>query len=755
MSCSRSVLLYLSGVLLLGGVTGLVPSSAVAQSEGTLRGIVSASDDGRPLQGANVVLRTAEDSLAQAASTDSDGYYQLADLPPGRYRLRVSFVGFSTYRDTLRLDAGVRNRNVTLTPEEQAIGEVEVKAERGGDQQPAGLETVDATDLGRVVTPGPTGDLASYLQTRPGIVSVGDRGGQLYVRGGTPSQNLVLVDGISIVKPFHISSRYSAFPESIVKSADVHAGGFGAEHAGALSSVIDVSLREGNMKQYEASAGGGPFLATTLVEGPIDRGSESFLGVFRHSLVEHTADPLSGKKAPLRFYDLTGRYSLQTDRSSCSVTAMRTFDRGRINPDRNSVLRWTNNAVGSRCLLFGKDLSHAVTVNLAYTGYQNSAGPSGSPERTSSVQKAYASLRKKQDLLGGTFDVGVKWRLSKYGYDLGDKFTALESEDFRLSRIGLHAGFDWRIGDRVKVSPSVATQYGLIRNIPTYEPRLQVAFRPDGTSRQEFSLAVGKYNQLIEGITDERDAGSVFTVWTSVDRSAELPEAWHGILGYQRQIGSVLDVGLEGYVKTLRNIPIPRWTPVARFNTRTTSGQGLVYGADLRAVVETGPLYFFLGYGWSEVNYESETEPLGAWIGGEVFSFSPAHHRRHQVNAVASYELGDFTLNANWALGTGRPFTKLYGYSLALLPVEEPENSPGTAQTLYSRPYGGRLPATHQLDLSLGRTFDLAPGLSLETKIGTINTYNRSNIFYYDLNTLDRINQAPFFPYVSLRALLN
>jgi hypothetical protein len=175
-------------------------------------------------------------------------------------------------------------------------------------------------------------------------------------------------------------------------------------------------------------------------------------------------------------------------------------------------------------------------------------------------------------------------------------------------------------------------------------------------------------------------------------------------------------------------------------------------------VLDTGPFYLFLGYGWSKVRYEADTEALGAWVDGKVFSYSPAHDRRHRVNAVASYEMGGFTLNANWSFGTGRPFTKLYGYDLALQ-VETLEQKPtldsGRALTLFGRPYGGRLPGTHRLDLSLTRMFSLSSRLSLEAKIGTINTYDRSNVFYYDLNTLDRINQTPFLPYFSLRAVVN
>ena len=748
-------------LLLLGGSIGVCavgPSPAIGQSGGTLRGIVTSAGDGRALQGANVVLRTLEDRLVEATATDLDGYYELEGVPAGRYQFRVSFVGFAAHRDTIDVEGSGTRVNVVLTPQEQSLEGVRVEADRGAANRQAGVQTVGAAGLDRVPTPGPSGDLASYLQTLPGVVSGGDRGGQLYVRGGTPSQNLVQVDGLSIVKPFHISNLYSAFPQEIVKSADIHAGGFGAEYLGALSSVIDVTLREGNMEEYVASASSSPFLASTRVEGPIEEGSESFLGVVRHSLIRHTADPIVGDAVPLRFYDATGRYSLRAPDATCSFTGMRTFDRGEINPERNTVLQWTNTTVGGNCLFFGEQLAHALDVNVGYTSFRNSAGTRAAPERSASVRKGYFSVEREQDLWRGTIDFGGRWALSKYGFTLGEKFTALESNDLYVNQLqGFLAG-RWEIGDRLTVSPSVGTQYQTVAGVPTLEPRLRLAYRPGGADRQALTLAVGKYNQAIEGITDERDAGTVFTVWTPSTDEQGIPEALHGILGYRRQFGSVVEVSVEGYGKKLNDIPVPKWTPVARLNTETTPAGGVVYGADLQSELTLGSFYLFLGYGWSNVTYRADSGTLGAWVQGDIVEYTPSHDRRHQVSAVASYEIGGVTANLNWEFGTGRPYTRLYGIDLALRAStldESPTTDAGTALTLFDRPYGGRLPPYHRLDLSLERSFEVMPRLSLEVKLGTINTYDRNNIFYYDVRTLSRVDQTPLLPYVSLRAQIN
>jgi hypothetical protein len=723
-----------------------------------LRGVVTSEADGRPLPNSNVVLRTPEDSLVEATTTDVDGYFAFDDLLPGRYHFSVSFVGYESYRDTLQLEGGRTQKSVAIAPQNQALDEVTVEAERGRARREAGLQTVDAETVGRVPTPGPGGDLAAYLQTLPSVTSTGDRGGQLYVRGGTPSQNLIRVDGLSIINPFHISGLYSAFPEEIIQSADVYAGGFGAEYMGALSSVIDVRLRDGNMKEYGGSASVSPFITSAMVEGPIDRGDESFLGLVRYSLMENTSEVLTGQRAPLRFYDLTGRYSAQLENARCSLTGLHTFDQGRINPERETVLAWKNTTIGGRCLLFGERLGHALDVSGGYTGYTNSAGTVGAPERVASVKKGYFNISRDQEALGGQLQVGGRWAFSSYEYTLGEKFTALESEDVILTRIQGHASMTWDVGDRLTVRPSLGTQYHSKSNVPTYEPRLRMSFRPSGSDRREVNVALGKYKQLVEGITDERDAGSVFTIWTPAFRTREAPVAFHGLLGYRERIGSSLTVSVEGYGKELRNIPVPKWSPVASFNTRTTAAEGLVYGADLQLDLTMSSFQLFLGYGWTNVTYRAGTEDLGAWTGGEIVEYSPAHDRRHQANVVASYELAGVTANVSWEFGSGRPYTKLYGFDVALdtkVFEERPTTHPGEALTLFDRPYGARLPPYHRLDVSLSRPFNLGSGVSLETSIGAINAYDRTNIAYYDVNTLSRVNQTAFMPYVSLSASIN
>ena len=733
-------------------------SQAYAQPDATLRVVVTDAADGGTLQGANVILNAAQSDRRYAGATNVDGFLEISRIVPGTYTLTISFVGFETQRDTLALQAEERRTvRASLAIQEQALGEVEVQAERGAARREAGLQAATAADIERIPVPGATGDLASYLQTLPGVVSVGDRGGQLFIRGGTPSQNLIRVDGLPIIQPFHISSLYSAFPQDIVRNADIYAGGFSAEYMGAVSSVIDVTLRRGNMKRYVGSASVSPFLATARVEGPIKTDEQSFLFVARRSLVDDVDDAIYSREVPLRFYDLTGRYSLQTDNASCNITGMYTSDEGRLNNNLNASLAWSNLTVGGRCLVFGSRIDHALDLRAGLTTFENSVGTADNPERSANLRKVYFGIHREQDISNDTrLKLGARWELAQYEATLDEQFVTLEEVRQNGVALQAYASMKWSPGEKVTVSPSVGTHLTDRRiDRPTLEPRLRLTYRPDGTDQQEISFAAGLYNQVAEGITDRRDAGTVFTVWKFASEEGDVLKARHAILGYQQRIGKAVEASVEGYVKDLSNIPVPQWTPEARFNTRTALADGLAYGFDARVEWAQGPFYSFVGYGWSSIEYDAARDDLGAWIEGSVFSYSPAHNRTHQVNAVASYEWLGVTTSASWQFGSGRPYTRVFGFDLTLdLPEDNPATAPGTALTLFDRPYGAELPAYHRLDVSVERAFSLSSRVELETKLGAINTYDRSNIFYFDVNQLQRVNQSPVLPYLSLRVLV-
>lgn len=743
--------------LLVVGVLGPAPVRAQEETqEAVLRGFVRSEAGGKPLQGANVVLRTPDGKIESAIATDDEGFYQLAKIPAGRYRLQVSFIGFRSYRDTLRLEGGNRRTlSVELAEATRQMEEVTVEGGRTVEDAKAGLREIRSADVEAIPTPGPGSDLASYLRTLPEVTTTGDRGGRLYIRGGTPSQNLVLVDGTPIYKPFHIIGFYSAFPGEIVSSTNFHAGGFGAQYTGRISSVMDVQLRPGNTKSFQGSVGAGPFLSSAHVEGPLQEGSKSFLVHARRSLIEQAGPTLLGQDAPYKFYDVTTKVHTQSENSQCSFTGVRTYDRGRIDPDNRASFNWSNTSVGGECLVFSDESPQTLHLSFGTTHFNNEVRSTDGTVRSAGTWK----VRTKFDLTqpapwAGTLRWGGKVQADDYDFRLREPFLGFESEDRFLLSASAYVGADWSPSESLTIEPSVGGQTLFEWGRISLDPRIRLSYQPGGGRPMTLTAAAGVYHQISTSITDERDVGSTFRVWTPSPFRKTPLRADHALLSWNQRLFSDLRLSIEGWYKRFQDLPVPRWTPLVRFNANLVRADGTGYGADISVQYERGAFRVDLTYGYGRVRYRAAKDRLGAWVGDPLVEYSPQHDRRHKLGIVTALDLDWITANLRWQYGSGLPFTQVYGYD-TMLEIRglrnDPENIVGLPRALYERPYRARLPDHHRLDVSLARSFDVAPNIGLSAEAGAINAYNRANVFYIDLFTLDRVDQLPLIPYLSLR----
>ena len=300
----RSKILALSALVLT--ITIFFARECLAQAA-IVRGIVVEERTSDPLFGANVVLEN-ESGLSVRTTSDSQGVFSFSEVMPGRYSLGVSFIGFELWADTINVSlGGDLFYRVEMMTSETAMREIIIETVRSdNDRFVPGLAPIEPGDLARIPMPDVTYDLAGYLQSIPGFVSTGDRGGQLYVRGGTPTQNLVLLDGIPLFQPFHIVGFYSAVPADIISYGDVYAGGFGAQYGGRISSVIDITTRNASKKRVEAAGSIAPFLSSIQLALPVVENDVSLLLSVRESVIERIAPDLLGQELPFRFGDIFG-----------------------------------------------------------------------------------------------------------------------------------------------------------------------------------------------------------------------------------------------------------------------------------------------------------------------------------------------------------------------------------------------------------------------------------------------------------------
>jgi hypothetical protein len=733
---------------------GLSTSDAWAQ-HAAVQGIVIDRTTAQPLSGAAVVLEQAGEEV-RSMLTDRNGLFQIAGLAAGAYRLRIILLGYATHEETIDLRAGQRltaNRALAVDPLQlEGIGVTGQGP--GAVRRELGRQTITAREIGRIPTPAAGGDLASYLQALPGVVGSGDRGGQLFIRGGTPSENLVLMDGMPIYQPFHITGFFSVFPEDLVDRAEFFPGGFGPKYSGRLSSVLEVGMRDGNRNQRALTASVSPFLVDVLTEGslPGDAGQHSYLVSVRRSLIEETSPWLLGKEQPLRFdsYYLKLSSLGHDGGSRCSLTGLRSNDRGGLDPeDEESRVWWRNFLIGGRCTSLAGETF--LDGRFGFSRLRSGAITRGASAFSSSVSRIFMDVDASRTFRRIRFNFGGFTHFKHARHDFLEFFAQHDAADF-WTGFGAYAEAEIPVGGGIRLLPGAATSWYPGTFSAAIEPRLRASWRPRFLDDAELSGALGLHGQRIAGITDRRDAGSVFTAWTPAPDDSRL-EAIHAQTSWQQRFGAWFSWSVDGYYRRMRNLPVTTWSTIATFTPDLSFADGRAYGADARVEYRRAPFYAFGGYGYGWTQYSSAQDDFGVWFGEPVQYFRPPHDRRHQANALASLDLGRYSFAARWEFGSGLPFTRPIGFDeLFDFRTDLPNvtRSYGQTRLLLDRPYNGRLPPTHRLDLSMERVVDIG-SRQIQLQAGVINVYDQNNLFYYDVFTHRRIDQMPFAPFLSVR----
>lgn len=722
----------------------------------SLQGVISDNSTSQTLEGANVTIKDINnDNRFKGTATDKNGFYQIGSIRPGTYELRVSFLGYTTHVDTLIFKLkDTKTFSTGLKPDESELGVVVVEQPAGAVLREEGRQRVSPIDLSRVPTPAVGGDLVSYLQTLPGVVSLGSRGGQVFIRGGSPSENMVLVDGILIYKPFHIVGFFSPFPQDLIANADFYAGGFSPYYTGRVSSVLDINMRNGNKFDYKASASVSPFLADIVAEGPLGSEAASWIISMRRSLIESTSKAFIEPKQPLKFESHYGKVSFNSNDVQCSALTMHTYDRGRLDFEKDETIRWGNFLVGGQCQVLPEESKTLLETNVNFSHMWNNSRNEDQKDSFSRVSRFYMDVNVTQYKNDIRVVYGAFLNTRYMNYDIRGRFQDLDTERYGLFNMGAHIEVSVPISSKISINPGIVLSVFPGTYDPSYEPRVRATYQPFGTKNEELSAVYGVYRQPMFGISDMRDASSVFVIWMRAPFDGPQMESTHYLLSWQQSIGN-FNWSLEGYYKNLKNISIPTWTTVARVSTELTLADGDTYGADLRFEYSKGRFYGVVGYGYSLTTYESAQDNFGFWFDEPVQAFNPPHDRRHQVNTTGSYKWGDYLIGVRWQLGTGVPFTQPIGFDEVLFfdqGLPDVRNTVGTRRVILDKPFQGRLPVYHRLDASVERDFVLDNfAADLNVKVGVINAYDRANLFFYDVFTNRRSDQLPIVPYIAFK----
>ncbi|MEM6337260.1 MAG: TonB-dependent receptor, partial [Bacteroidota bacterium] len=485
----------------------------------------------------------------------------------------------------------------------------------------------------------------------------------------------------------------------------------------------------------------------------------SVLASVRESLLEDVMTEMFGQSFPYRFGDRFGKiHAFVTAGTSVSVTGLSTHDRGELAGSSKtfagdgvasaatdtSDVTWGNTVVGGQIDHRSSRLPLRVQLVGGWSGADNTFGPPDAPTRVSEIESVDAALHADL-LLDWPVRLGGTRRATTLAYALAGQFEQPdEAAEATLTEWTAYAETDVRAGS-VTITPGLHAFHLSERNETGVEPRLRVTWRPAEPVR--IDVAAGRYHQAIAGVNDQRDVGSVFTAWIPMPTTDPLPTATHVVAGSSVQIQPWLSVAAEAFWKQYDELAVPFFTAFPRFNTRLQPAEGDAIGLDLRADFDGYPFLYesaldgYVSYGLSRVEYRSPQA-----------TYPPPHDRRHQFNAVLRATRGDVGLTVQLQAGSGLPFTPSGGFDrwYPFDPSRDVTTAQGDVRVLYGEPFSSRQPAYQRVDVWLEHRFEQGR-IAGALRGGVINLLNRKNLFYFDLFTLQRVDQLPLTPSVGIK----
>lgn len=775
--------------------TALVLSlTSFSQKTATIRGVVRDAGNGDPVSFCNVLL----EGTNFGASADMNGIFVLSKVPLGTYTMVFSYVGYETQKQeiTLGVAGEIAAPSITLFEQTTELGPAIVDGGVGGmndkNNPIPSLIIVGKKEIDIVPTTGGGSDIVSFFQTVPGVVSTGDQGGQLYVRGGAPIQNRVLLDGMTIYNPFHSIGFFSVFDTDIIRNTKIYTGGYPSDYGGRISSVMDISTRDGNKKEFEGKVSATPFGAKLLFEGPLKKamdnkdGSISYLFSGKTSYLAQTSKVLytyvDTAGLPFNYTDLFGKITFDgATGSKFSLFGFNFIDS--VKYQAISDLKWKSWGVGGNFVMVPQGSPVIMSGKFSLSNYKISLDDKTGTPRESEVG-------------GFNFGFDFKYYLSKdeirYGIEvIGYKtdFRTVNSVNRAITQeentTELAGYFSYKMTrGRLLIEPGARLHYYASLKNFSPEPRLDMLF--NANEKLRFKMATGIFSQNLISANSDRDVVNLFYGFLS--GSANLPDnynaqngevvtvkhylqkATHFIFGTEYSFTDRLSINVEGYLKLFNQL-----TNINRNKIYDDNVDFIDKPDELKKdyVIETGNAYgvdMVLKY-TSEKNYFWFTYSLGKvnrWDGFQ--EYAPIWDRRHNINLVAMRKLGkndSWEISARWNYGSALPFTQTAGF-YANTPFESINTNytnynPQDISVLYGALNNGRMSDYHRLDLSAKKTIEFKKIIkseepnkkdkeivksTMEIIMSVTNTYNRENIFYVDRITNEKVYQLPIIPAV-------
>jgi hypothetical protein len=776
----------------------LISFNAIAQKI-SVSGTVKDAGNGETLIGVNIFDKKNQ----KGAVTNNYGFFSYS-LFEKEVDLVFSYVGYEPVLISLVLEKDTL-LNVELKPA-AFLNEVVINGQKDDPIQEStqmGTINVPLRDIKNLPALMGEVDIFKVLQLLPGVQSGSEGASGLYVRGGSPDQNLVLLDGVPVYNATHLFGFFSVFNADAINNVELIKGGFPARYGGRLSSVIDISMKEGNMKEFRGEGSIGLIASKLTLEGPIVKDKTSFLLSARRTYLDLIARPIirrsSGGQEDVGyyFYDVNAKVnhifnpknrlylSYYGGDDVAYSTYKSTYDRwdneGTVQTREEAGLGWGNNIAAIRWNhIFNQRLFANFTGTFTKYRFRLFAenedvftdNQGGNPTTEIFSADYFSGIRDfaiKADfdfipspqhyirwggmLIDHRFSPGVFVAKENQNPETREGATPSDSRE-----ISMYIEDDFNVGERWKFNVG-AHFSGFLADTKTYtsfQPRIALRYLLNQSS--SIKLSYVQMAQFVHLLTNA-GLGLPTDLWVPSTDKIGPQESWQVAAGYFKNLGYGLEFSAEAYYKNMEGV-IEYEDGASFLNTsedwqeKVTAGEGRSYGLELLLHKKTGRTTGWIGYTLSKTERRFDEINFGEW-------FPFRYDRRHDISVTAVHKLTErIDLSGTWVFGSGSFITvpsQRYQHSFTVINDSNYQYG-GLFLDHYESRNNFQMRNYHRMDV--GINFNKPKKWGERTwNISIYNVYSRLNPFYMDIsynydkqqNQLRQFSLFPIVPSVSYR----
>jgi hypothetical protein len=772
-------------LFLTAGLAGLLQAQKY-----TISGYVREKGSRELLIGVNIYIPGTQTGTV----TNNYGFYSLT-LPQGKYNLRYSYVGYNTISKEIELDKDIVS-TIDLEPVITLKGVTIVAegAERVSEEPQMSVVSVPIHQVGEIPAFLGEKDVFKVLQLMPGVQKGTEGSSGLYVRGGGPDQNLIILDDATVYNANHLFGFFSVFNGDALKSVELTKGGFPARYGGRLSSVVEMNMKDGNKEKLSGNGGIGVISSRLTLEGPIVPGKSSFLISGRRTYLDILIQPflaMQQTSAGYYFYDFNAKLNYDfgdknklylsgyfgrdkfyiADKSGGNASR---YEAGMFWENGTGTLRWnhlfSNKLFANTSLIYSNYMlktyiqDYYDVNSFFYLDYHSGIRDLSGKFDLSYNPSPNHYIRMGVQVINHTFTPGALVLKDSY---LGS--DTLITKIYNSYENGIYIEDEIKAGSRVKLNAGFRLSHfvNVKKHYFNPEPRFSGSYliKP-GLSAKVSYARMNQYVHLLSptGIGLPTDLWVPATDQIAPQRSSQVAA---GLAKDLTEPG--ITVTLEGYYKRSHNIigykegasflliEDPQATESFTWQDNITSGQAWSYGAEFLIQKKTGKLSGWIGYTLSWTQFQFDELNFGE-------KFYARYDRRHDISVVGIYKPSDrITISATWVYGTGNAITMPLGeYWTAPHNIDIWGDEPPYIWSDYVEDYGEkngfRMAPYHRLDLGmqLHQPHDNWEGT---WEFSIYNAYSRKNPFFYYIDTetinlknirvLKQVSLFPIIPSVS------